>query len=95
MSQSDSSKNDRMQIRIDAYSKSKIEKAASYCHQTVSEFVTANALAAADRVLEEQEKITLSDEDWDLFYDALVNPPQPNDTLRAAFKRYTERQVRR
>ena len=94
MPQPDVSKNDRMQIRIDAFSKNKIEKAANYCHQTVSEFVTAQALTAADRVLEEQEKITLSDIDWELFYEALVNPPPPNDTLKVAFKRYNERQTR-
>jgi uncharacterized protein (DUF1778 family) len=94
MSQSQDSKSDRMQIRIDAFSKSKIEKAANYCHQTVSEFVTAQALAAAERVLEEHDKITLPDEDWELFYSALVNPPQPNAKLKAAFKRYSDKQSR-
>lgn len=95
MAQPDSLKNDRLQIRMDTFSKSKIEKAANYCHQTISEFVITNSLAAADKVLEEQEKITLPEADWELFYEALINPPEPNETLKAAFKRYSERQARR
>jgi len=83
-------KSDRMQIRIDDFSKSKIERAARYSRKTVSEFVIANTMAAADRVIEEHDRVTLSDQDWDVFYEALTNPPKPNKTLKAAFKRYRQ-----
>jgi uncharacterized protein (DUF1778 family) len=87
-------KTDRMQIRIDDFSKSKIERAARYSHKTVSEFVIANATAAADRVLAEHDQVTLSEKDWDTFYRALLHPPKPNKSLKTALKRYRSRKER-
>ncbi len=51
----------------------------------------ANALAAAERVIESREKVTLAPADWDVFYQALINPPEPNKKLKAAARRYRER----
>ncbi|HKV39717.1 MAG TPA: DUF1778 domain-containing protein [Blastocatellia bacterium] len=85
-------KSDRMQIRIDDFSKNKIERAARYAHKSVSDFVISNVVLAAEKVIEEHDRVTLSEPDWDLFYDAVLNPPKPNKTLRAAFKRYEARQ---
>lgn len=85
-------KGGRMQIRIDDFSKNKIERAAQYEHKSLSDFVILNALAAANRVIEEHDKITLSDADWEIFYQALINPPQPNQALKEAFADYLEQQ---
>lgn len=84
-------KRDRMHLRLDAKTKRKLERAAAYEETTVSDFVMANALAAAERVIDSHEKITLSAKDWEVFYDALVNPPEPNERLRQAARRYRER----
>ena len=84
-------KRDRMHLRLDAKTKRKLERAAAYEETTVSAFVLANAVAAAERVIASHEKITLSARDWDAFYDALVNPPEPNEKLRQAARRYRER----
>jgi len=84
-------KRDRMHLRLDAKTKRKLERAAAYEETTVSDFVLVNAVAAAERVIESHESITLSAQDWDAFYDALVNPPEPNETLRNAARRYRER----
>ncbi len=84
-------KRDRMHLRLDAKTKRKLERAAAYEQRSVSEFVLANALAAAERVIETHERITLSARDWDVFYDALINPPEPNEKLREAARRYRER----
>jgi uncharacterized protein (DUF1778 family) len=46
---------------------------------------------AAERVMTEREKTALSAEDGDLFYNALINPPQPDEKLKAAARRYRER----
>ncbi len=81
-------KKDRMQIRIDSHTKKIIERAAGYSHKSISEFVISHSLAAAERLLEEHEKITLSDADWEVFYDALANPPKPNKALKKAYKKY-------
>ena len=84
-------KRDRMHLRLDAKTKRKLERAAAYEETTVSDFVMANALAAAERVIDSHEKITLSAKDWEVFHDALVNPPEPNERLRQAARRYRER----
>ena len=84
-------KRDRMHLRLDAKAKRALERAAAYEEKTVSDFVLANAVAAAERVIDAHEKITLSTPDWDVFYDALINPPEPNEKLKEAARRYRER----
>lgn len=84
-------KRDRMHLRLDAKTKRKLERAAAYEETTVSDFVLANAVAAAERVIDSHEKVVLSAQDWEVFYDALVNPPEPNEKLRQAARRYRER----
>ena len=44
-----------------------------------------NALEAADHLIRERERLVLSDQDWEIFSAALVNPPEPNAALRKAF----------
>ncbi len=53
--------------------------------------VIGSAVAAAQRVIGSHEKITLSAKDWEVFYDALINPPEPNEKLKEAARRYRER----
>jgi uncharacterized protein (DUF1778 family) len=91
MSQTAAVKRDRMHLRLDANTKRRLERAAAYEETTVTDFVLANAVAAAERVIESHEKITLSAKDWDVFHDALINPPKPNETLKEAARRYRER----
>ncbi len=81
-------KDDRLQVRLDAESKSVLQRAASYRHKTVSQFVLATAMEEAEKVIRENEIVTLSSPDWKLFYDALTNPPAPNAALRKAFAKY-------
>jgi len=81
-------KDDRLQVRLDAKSKSMLQRAASYRHKTVSQFVLATALEEAEKVIRENEVVTLSGADWKIFYDALTDPPKPNAALREAFARY-------
>ena len=80
-------RDDRLQLRLDAESKSLIQRAASYRHKTVSQFVLATALEEARKVIRENEIVTLSRPDWTVFYDALTNPPAPDAALREAFAR--------
>ena len=84
-------KRDRMHLRLDAKTKRKLERAAAYEETSVSDFVLVQAIAAADRVIDAHERISLSSIDWDTFYGALINPPQPNKKLRSAVRRYRER----
>ena len=81
-------KRDRMHLRLDAKTKRILERAAAYEETTITDFVLDNAVKAAERVIEARERITLSAADWDVFFDALVNPPEPNETLKSAVRHY-------
>ena len=64
--------------------KQKLEKAVSYSHKNLSEFVLTQSLAAAESIISEYEQTTLSQADWKLFLDALENPPAKNAKLQEA-----------
>lgn len=81
-------KHERLQIRLDARAKNVLQRAAGYRRKALSQFVLGAALEEAERVIQENEVATLSGADWQVFYDALANPPAPNTTLREAFTRY-------
>ena len=79
---------DRLQVRLDATSKGLLQRAATYRHKTVSQFVLTTALEEAEKVIRENETVSLSRADWAVFFDALTNPPPPNAALREAFAKY-------
>ena len=83
-----SPKRDRLQVRLDQQAKAVLERAASYSHKTVSQFVLETSLERADQVIHDKELITLSPDDWQRFQDALIDPPAPNAALRKAFAGY-------
>jgi uncharacterized protein (DUF1778 family) len=81
-------KSERLQVRLDAPAKRMLERAASYRHESISEFVLGTALEEAERIVQRSEVVTLTDRDWAQFFEALENPPAPNATLQRAFERY-------
>ncbi len=81
-------KQERLQMRLDAQAKEVLQRAASDRHKSLSQFVLGTALEEAERVIRENETVTLSDADWKVFYDALTNPPAPNAALRRAYDKY-------
>ena len=78
-------KRQRVQVRIDASAKRTLERAAALANTTVSAFVVNSALDAAGRLIRERQQIVLGERDWTVFFDALVDPPEPNAALRKAF----------
>ena len=91
MANTETVKQERMHIRLDALSKLKLERAAAYAHKSLSEFVLGQALNAADEVIHENETLTLNEVDWELFLDALENPPEPSTKLKQAFAEHKKR----
>lgn len=81
-------KDDRLQVRLDTVSKGVLQRAAGYRRKTVSQFVLASALEEAEKVIRENEVVSLSSADWTTFFGALTNPPPPNAALRKAFAKY-------
>lgn len=80
-------KESRLNIRCDSHSRQLLDKAASYVHVSISEFVLSHALASAEQVVREHESITLKPQDFDAFLAALDEPATPNEALKRAFKR--------
>lgn len=91
MANTDTAKQERMHIRLDALSKQKLERAAIYTHKSLSEFVLNQALQAADEVIHEHETLALNAADWEVFLDALENPPEPGIKLKQAFAEHKNR----
>jgi uncharacterized protein (DUF1778 family) len=91
MGQAADTKRNRVHLRLNAATKAKLERASAYEATTVSNFVLTNAVAAAERVIATHENVILSSQDWELFHNALLNPPEPNAKLKAAARRYRER----
>jgi len=91
MANTETVKQERMHIRLDALSKLKLERAAAYAHKSLSEFVLGQALNAANEVIHEHETLTLNETDWEIFLDALENPPAPITKLKQAFAEHKKR----
>ena len=87
-------KESRLNIRCDGHTRQLLDKAASYAHVSISEFVLSHAMASAERVVQTHESITLKPKDFEAFLNALDVPVKPNAALKRAFKRRTG-QVRR
>jgi len=83
-------KESRLNIRCDLHTRQLLDKAASYVHATVSEFVLSNALASAERVVREHELITLKSRDFEAFLAAIDTPPEANQALDLAYARHAE-----
>ena len=91
MADTEAVKQERMHIRLNTLSKLKLERAAAYAHKSLSEFVLGQALSAADEVIHKHEALTLNEADWEVFLDALENPPEPNTKLKQAFAEHKKR----
>ncbi len=87
-------KESRLNIRCDNRARQLLDKAATYAHVSVSEFVLNHALASAEQVVQAHESITLTPKDFQAFLTALDAPAKPKAALKRAFRRHAE-QVRR
>lgn len=81
---------ERIDIRISAKHKKLIEAAARAVGLSVSQFVTAQAVSAAERTLEAEQLRTLSQRDRKAFL-RMLDHTQPNEALKAAAARFVTR----
>jgi uncharacterized protein (DUF1778 family) len=79
---------ERVEIRIRSLDKKILEKAAVLSGVSVSSFMLSNALKAAQDEISSQNRIHLSDREWNAFMRVLEHPPKPNQALITAAKRY-------
>lgn len=76
--------NDRMSLRIASEEKSLLMRAAALQHTNLTEFVIRNVLSAARKIIEDNERLELTERDSLQVLELLDNPPAPNERLMAA-----------
>lgn len=79
-------KDERLEARVSKVIKDKLKRAAALEGRSLTEFVVSAVLEKADHVIENHEFIVLGTRDRKVLFEALRNPPEPNDALRKAFK---------
>lgn len=84
-------RSERINVRLSEAAKRRIEHAASVEGKTVSAFIVSSALENAERTVRRHDTLTLRREEAMRFFDALVDPPPPNDRLRAALEEHARR----
>ena len=76
--------NSRMSLRIRPEEKALLLRAVALKHTDLTDFVLRHALSAAQTVVEQADRVQLSERDSQRVLQLLENPPAPNAKLRAA-----------
>ena len=87
MPQADKNDN-RITARISPTVRERLESAAALSGATLNQFVVQAALKEANKILEEERVILLSERDADTVFGLLENPPTPNVRLQEAAMRH-------
>ncbi|WP_117195792.1 type II toxin-antitoxin system TacA family antitoxin [Rhizobium terrae] len=82
---------ERLGFRVDEATKDLIERAAYLSQRKVSDFCVTALADTARRTITEHEMLVLSDRDREAFFNALINPPTPNDRLQRALADHKHR----
>ena len=83
-----SRKQERLEARLTPAQKQLIERAAALRGTSITEFVVDSAQAAATSAIKDFEVLRLRDEAREVFINAILNPPAPNEAARRAAERY-------
>lgn len=79
----------RFDTRLSKEQKELFEYAASLGgFKTLSEFVIFSAQQQANNIVERHRTILASNKDQEIFFNAIMNPYSPNNTLKRAAKRF-------
>jgi len=76
--------NSRMSLRISARDKAMLLRAVALQNTSLTDFVLRTAVTAAQEIINEHERLQLSERDSLKVLDLLENPPEPNEKLQAA-----------
>ena len=79
----DTVRDSRLDLRVAKNEKDAIERAAALSGSSTTDFVRSTMLAAAERAVRAHQVLELTSEGAAAFVDAITNPPEPNDNLRA------------
>ena len=76
--------NSRMSLRIRSEEKALLMRAVALNHTDLTDFVIRHAVSAAKAVIEQADRVELSERDSLRVLNLLENPPAPNAKLLAA-----------
>lgn len=76
--------NNRLSLRIRAEDKAAIARASALSRTDMTEFIVRTATQAAQVIIDEAERVSLSERDSLRLLELLETPPAPTDRLRAA-----------
>lgn len=79
----DTVRDSRLDLRLATREKEAIERAAALSGSSVTDFVRSTMLVASERAVRAHETLTLTSEGATAFVEAIMNPPEPNEKLRA------------
>jgi uncharacterized protein (DUF1778 family) len=81
--------NSRLELRLSKQKKQYFEEIATLGgFRSLSDFIVHSASQEANKIAEEHNRILASEKDKNVFFEALMNPPKPNQALKRAYKRY-------
>jgi uncharacterized protein (DUF1778 family) len=78
----------RLEARVTPDQKELIERAACVQGRTVTDFVVSTLQDAARQAIADHTVWKLTQEQRNVFLEALMNPPAPNAKLKEAYKRF-------
>jgi len=81
----------RISARVPEQVYETLTRAAELCGATMNQFLVQSALDRARTVIEEERLIRLDAEAARRFFEAIENPPAPNEKLLATFRAHKER----
>ena len=79
---------ERISARVRPSVKETIQRAAGITGATLNQFLVHSAFERAQAIIEHERIINLSLNDSQIFFNAVVNPPEPAPKLLAAMKAY-------
>jgi uncharacterized protein (DUF1778 family) len=80
----------RIELRVKPEEKTLLSRAAALRHEDLTGFILRTVLPAAEKIIEQSERVELSERDSVRVLELLENPPKPSAKLRAAAKRHRE-----
>jgi len=83
-------KNERITARVSEQVKDTLATAANITGATLNQFLIQAALEKAEHIIEKDKIIHLRQKDSKVFFEAMENPPVPNNKLKKAFNTYKQ-----
>jgi len=86
----------RLDLRISQKQKNTFEQVLELGgFRSLTDFLISAASEKAEAIMERHNKWLVSENDRKVFFDALLNPPAPNNKLKAAMKKHAEFKVKK